>query len=114
MNITTSISFNHFKQRRVIVMDATVANDMTRDQILRVVYGAFQEVADRHQSIVSSGEVLGIIQDVLIDLRMTVDSLPDEIKAIHARALKFVQSSSGVVGSVGTNQLLDEIGKLLD
>ena len=95
-------------------MDATVANDMTRDQIIRVVYGAFQRVADRHQPVVSSGEVLEIIQDVLIDLRMTVDSLPDGIKAIHGRALKFVQSSSNAAGAIGTKQLLDEIGKLLN
>lgn len=95
-------------------MDATMANDMTRDQIIRVVYGAFQEVASRHQPIISSSDVLSIIQDVLIDLRMTVNDLPDEIRAIHTRALKFVQSSSSAVGTVGTKQLLDELDKLLD
>ena len=95
-------------------MDATVANDMTRDQIIRVVYGAFQRVADRHQPVVSSGEVLEIIQDVLTDLRMTVNDLPDEVRAIHARALKFVQSSTNAAGAIGAKQLLDEIGKLLD
>lgn len=95
-------------------MDATMANEVARDYYIRVVYGALREFTDRHQPIISAGDVMSIIQDVLTKEEISYNHLPEELRAIYERAIEFACSSSSAAGSISVRQLLDELDKLLN
>lgn len=99
-------------------MVATTENDMTRDQMLSIAYGVFEnELSSR--SRISAGDFLSIIMDVKIELRgaFDTDALTGKIGEMYQKALKSHDQQARGIGvnpaTFGSRDILVAFEELL-